>query len=226
MISEIKKITDIPVAVLTNSSTIIDKTVFNDLLKADLVMPSIDSLLSKTIKVINKPLAKFDMNKIVDGLAQFSKEYSGKLWLEILICKGINDSENDFAKFKDVVDKINPDATLINTVARPSMSGDVLPISKYKIDELKELIGETAIDIKQYSNDLVKNDISYSNSSSKEALVYSLLKIRSCHFDEICSSVSISSEQLTEVLERLKDESKIITNSFDNLIYYKIQEKR
>ena len=222
MITEIKKFTSIPIAVITNSSTITDKDVFNELLKADLVMPSIDSLIPAKIKLINRPMSKFDMNDVVEALSSFKKVYSGKLWLEILICKDVNDSRDDFLKFKNIVTQINPDVTLINTVARPSMSGNVHPVTDEKILELKKIIGATAKGIKPYlrkSKDEINN---VDNIHLKEALVYSLLKIRSCHFEEICSSVSLTKENLKKIIKNLENKSKINVFSFNGLDYYKI----
>ncbi len=224
MINEIKKMSDIPIAVITNSSTITDNSVFNDLLLADLVMPSIDAIEPNMVKKINNPLPKFSMNKIVEGLAKFNRVYKGKLWLEILVCKGINDKPSDFKKLKEVVDKIAPSVTLINTVARPSMSGSVSPISKDTISEIIEIIGETAKDIKPYSikSDNFEHNINSKSNESKEALVYSLLRIRSCHFDEICHSTSISSYKLKNILDQLNEQDQISTYLFENVIYYKI----
>lgn len=55
IINEIKKITEIPVAVLTNGSILFNETVQKDLNNADLIIPSLDAVNESQFELINRP---------------------------------------------------------------------------------------------------------------------------------------------------------------------------
>ncbi|MFO7828052.1 MAG: radical SAM protein, partial [Bacteroidales bacterium] len=76
---------DIPIAVLTNGSLLSDQKVRSELLKASLVLPSLDAANNKTFKKIDRPSKDLDINDYINGLIQFSNEFKGKIWLEIMI---------------------------------------------------------------------------------------------------------------------------------------------
>ncbi|MCJ7611540.1 MAG: radical SAM protein, partial [Candidatus Aminicenantes bacterium] len=92
MIREIKKITNVPVTVLTYSSFLTQPAVRRDLLAADLVVPSLDAASTLIFNRINRPHPSISLGRIIDGLVAFRKAYQGKIWLEIMLVKGVNDS--------------------------------------------------------------------------------------------------------------------------------------
>lgn len=68
MIREIKRITTIPVAVLTNSSLLAQESVQEDLLSADLVIPSLDAVTAETFQKINRPYTGIEISQVVKGI--------------------------------------------------------------------------------------------------------------------------------------------------------------
>ena len=52
---------------------------------------------------------------IITGLIQLRKEFKGKIWLEVMLVKGINDSFAQARKLKTIIQKINPDKIQLNT---------------------------------------------------------------------------------------------------------------
>lgn len=60
LISQIKELTSKPVAVITNGSLLYDKSVQNELSKADIVLPSLDAYDDNTFKKINRPHGKLN----------------------------------------------------------------------------------------------------------------------------------------------------------------------
>jgi GTP-binding protein len=109
-----------PICVITNGSLLYDKQVRKELLKADMVMPSLDGCDEKTFTAIDMPEKSLKFNMVVDGLIQFRREYKGEYWLEIMLIKGINDNKVSFLKFKKLVEAIKPDKVQINLPARPA----------------------------------------------------------------------------------------------------------
>ncbi len=141
IIDEIKKITTIPIAVITNSSLIHLKEVRDELAKADLVIPSLDAVSESIFKKIDIPHKDIKIENIIDGLIKFSKEYRGEIWLEILILDGYNDTIEEFEKFVEVVKKINPDKVQINSLDRAPAYSVARKANEDKLLKLKRLIG-------------------------------------------------------------------------------------
>ncbi len=118
IIAEIKKMTNTNVAVLTNSTLMNIKDVQNSLLQADLVVPSLDSVIEKTFKKIDLPHPSISVSNIVESLVEFREIYKGEIWLEILLLKNFNDTIEEFEAFKEAVLKIKPNRVQINMLDR------------------------------------------------------------------------------------------------------------
>ncbi len=217
IIDEIKKITDIPVAVITNSGTITDPSVFNDLLKADLVMPSLDAISKDIILKINKVNKEFCVEKTIEELSRFSKEFKGEMWLEILALKDVNDSDEEFKLLKEAVDKINPTIVQVHTVSRPSMAGKVTKVDEKRLKELSEIIGEKAMVVKKFSSFPNKR----SNITTSK-LLESLLKVRACSFNEILSATGASKKDLELLIEKGIKERRLLDFDFDGIKHFKL----
>jgi len=144
LIREIKKNTQVPVAVLTNSTLLSQKSVRNALSDADLVVPSLDAATQEIFNRINRPHSSLKIRQVIEGLKIFRQEFSGKIWLEILLVKGVNDSPAHIKKLKKVISEINPDKIQLNTVVRPPAEKFALPLSPRELEKIREFFGKTA----------------------------------------------------------------------------------
>ncbi|MBN2693486.1 radical SAM protein [bacterium] len=142
IIEQIKKMTNTKVAVLTNSTLMSIKDVQNSLLKADLVVPSLDSAVEKTFKKIDLPESSISVSKIIDSLVEFREIYSGEIWLEILLLKGFNDTIEEFEAFKKAVEKIKPNRVQINMLDRAPAYDIAQKASQESANLLKNILGE------------------------------------------------------------------------------------
>lgn len=140
IIDEIKKITNTKVAVLTNSSLIDDKNVQNELLKADLVVPSLDAVTETLFHQIDLPHKDIKIENIINGLIEFRKIYTGQIWLEVLVLKGFNDTEEEFNKIAQCVKLIKPDKVQINNLDRKP-SYDIAKKADFEtVEKLKKIL--------------------------------------------------------------------------------------
>mgnify|MGYP006276339225 FL=1 len=106
------------IALLTNSSLLWKKSVREDILEVDLIIPSLDAVSTKAFKKINKPEKSLIINKIIDGLLKLKNEFRGEIWLEIFIIPGINNNSQELKKFADLIKKIKPDKVQFNSLDR------------------------------------------------------------------------------------------------------------
>ena len=100
LIRQVKSLTTLPVAVITNGSLLRCQVRFK-LSPADAVLPSLDAGNIKLYRKINRPHPEARFNRLVDGLAAFRKEYQGKLWVEVMLVQGLNDTPDALAKLLD-----------------------------------------------------------------------------------------------------------------------------
>jgi wyosine [tRNA(Phe)-imidazoG37] synthetase (radical SAM superfamily) len=119
LIRQVKSLTDIPVAVITNGSLLHLEEVRQELLVADLVMPSFDAGSDPLYRRINRPWPGLSYQSLLAGLIAFRKEYRGRLWIEVMLMRGINDSEEALQDIAAALQRIQPDQIHINLPSRP-----------------------------------------------------------------------------------------------------------
>ncbi|MDD5512584.1 MAG: radical SAM protein [Candidatus Omnitrophica bacterium] len=142
LISEIKKITGIPVAVITNASLLTDEMVRQSILSADLIVPSLDAPSDTVLQKVNRPHAGITIEQIIDGLIQLKQQYRGKIWLEIMLVRGLNDDLRYIKKLKEIADRLDPDKIQLNSPVRTTTEPDVLPVDRKKLEKYCKMFGE------------------------------------------------------------------------------------
>lgn len=126
-IAKVKSLTDTPVAVLTNGSLLPDPQVREDLLGADLVVPSLDVATQDTFARMNRPVYGIKVEEIIEGIRLLAAEFSGETWLEILIVEGLNDGPEEVEALAAAAALIKPTRTQIGTVVRAPAESHVHP---------------------------------------------------------------------------------------------------
>ncbi len=89
IITAIKEITDIPVAVITNSTLLYRLDVKEDLKKADVLIPSMDAVTEDVLRKINRPHAELNIRNILAGLLDLKNWFKGEVRLEIMFMAGM-----------------------------------------------------------------------------------------------------------------------------------------
>ena len=142
LIRETKEIADMPIAVDTNGSLLYREDVRNDLSQADVVMPSLDAGTAETFRKINRPHRGIGFEAVVEGMEKFRQEYDGEIWLEVMLVKGINDSEKELEAIKSRLEKIGPDRIYINVPIRPPAESWAVPPDKDTIALAYTILGD------------------------------------------------------------------------------------
>jgi len=142
LITKIKGVTSIPVAVITNASLLNIAQVRQALLEVDLIVPSLDAVSIEIFKQMNRPHPDIKLEHIIEGLADLRKEFPGKIWLEVMIVRGINDGLGQIRKLKEIIVRINPDKIQINSPVRTTVEENIFPADKRKLNKIKEILGD------------------------------------------------------------------------------------
>lgn len=132
VIKEIRKIRKEPIAVLTNSSLMDKKDVRKALALADFVAVKLDACSQELLKGINRPAPKIEFSDLLNGIKSFTKEYHGRLALQIMF---MEENKDKIAELAYLANYVKPDEIQINTPLRPC---DTRPLSKEDIFKIKE----------------------------------------------------------------------------------------
>ena len=220
LIHEVKKITSIPVAVLTNGTLLFQEDVQRDLIEADVVLPSLDAASQDVFKRVNRPHHSLRIEPVMDGLRRFRKLFKGLLWLEIMFIKGYNNDMQELSRMKKAISEIRPDKVYLNTVTRPPSEVYAKPLSPAEMIAIKDYLGGTCEVIAEFhkKQSLEVKDI--------EGSIIEMTKRRSLTVTDIADVLGISETNAESMLERLMAEGTVTEKQYGTKNYYIFSSKK
>ena len=216
LIDEIKKITDIPVAVITNSTLLTDKTTRTACLKADLVVPSLDAADQEIFEKINRPASNINIKEIIEALRLFKLQFKGKFWLEIFFIESINTSDQHIAQLKKAIDIIKPDKIQLNTAVRPTADQGINPMTYEKLKAIADKLGDNAQVVASFPPSEMGEKIQTTADT-----VLSMLKRRPCSLQDICQSLAIHPNEALKYIGHFQQTKQISSEEKNTVIFYK-----
>jgi wyosine [tRNA(Phe)-imidazoG37] synthetase (radical SAM superfamily) len=111
---------------------------------ADAVLPTLDAGTAELYHKINRPHPDITFERLVDGLVAFRKEYLGKLWVEVMLVRGLNDSTQALEDIAKVLQRVKPDAVHINLPTRPPCETWVQPPDEESLMRAISILGNIA----------------------------------------------------------------------------------
>jgi len=218
VIEGIKAITSIPVAVITNGSLLYEEEVRQDLLRADLVLPSLDAVSPEVFRKINRPRKGFSVDKVIEGLVEFRNVYKGQIWLEILFCKDVNDDKEELFGMRKAIDRIRPDRIHLNTVVRPPSEKWAIPLNQKEMEEMRVFFGEKASIISEFD----RHPPAVAERDIKEEILR-ILKRRPLSLTDLSKGMGIRENEIEKYIQPLVSEGKIHARIFGDSTYYEIK---
>jgi wyosine [tRNA(Phe)-imidazoG37] synthetase (radical SAM superfamily) len=216
MIREIKKMTDTPVAVLTNSSLLYLKEVRSELSTADVIKCTLDAADDKYLKRINQPAEGVTAKRIIEGIGLLGEEHKGEIYIEIMLVKGINDAEENYRALNRVLKSLRANKIQINTVVRPPAFGFAKPLSEEELEFAKKIIGNSAEVIKPFSR---KTNKAY-RKDLEEAIINSI-KIRPQTIKDLEEGLGVHRDEILKYIELLEKENRVIEIMLQGRKFYK-----
>jgi wyosine [tRNA(Phe)-imidazoG37] synthetase (radical SAM superfamily) len=141
IIHSIKKMTDVPVVVLTNGTLLHRSDVRRDLREADVVVPNLDAATPGIFSRVNRPDKALRLDRMLEGLAAFRREFKGEIWLEVMLVAGINDSPAHIRKLRKIIDAVGADKVQLNTVVRPPAERAARPLGERRMKAIGKALG-------------------------------------------------------------------------------------
>jgi len=144
LIAETKKLTTVPVAVITNGSLLYLPEVREELLFADALLPSLNAGSEALHNRIDQPASGLTFQQHVEGLIAFRQEYKGRLWIEVMLLGGINDSDEALHDLASVLKQINPDMVHLVLPTRPAPEQQVQLPTPERLERAIAILSEIA----------------------------------------------------------------------------------
>ena len=144
LIRRVKASVAVPVAVITNGSLLYRKDVRQDIEASDLVIASLDAGDERTFWAINRPHGTQDFRSYVRGLADFRSEFTGKVWVETMLVRDTNDSDESLERIKDILHEIKPDGVHVLTPIRPPAESWVRSPAESVVNKARQVIENAA----------------------------------------------------------------------------------
>jgi len=220
LIDQIKEMTDIPVAVITNGTLLNDHQVREDISRADAVMPSLDAADDDTFRAINCPHASLTFKSLVDGLVAFRNEYKGQIWLEVFFCDGVNTSDEQIEKIGRVIAGISPDKVQLNTAVRPTADKMAKAVSQEKLSAIAAKIGFGCEIIAGFPKTAVQE-----SGNADTDKIADMLKRRPCSIKGMSQSLNVSSSSVEQAVALLESKGLVETEQKGGIVFYVLKQQ-
>ena len=208
------------IALLTNATLLFDPTVRSNLLPLDLIVPSIDAVSFEIFQKINKPHPILKMDKMLDGLIQFRKDYKGMFWIEIFIVPGLNDSVDEITKIKEVCLKLSPDKIQLNTLDRPCQTKWVRPAFFESLLEIQNLLQPLPVEIISFPQKINNNaNRSLFGDQTSDDIV-AILKRRPSTVEDLSLTLNMKIVHVHKSLKTLEENGLIEHKSENRGTFY------
>lgn len=137
------------VSVLSNATMAFKPDVRDALLKVDNNILKLDTVDPDFIQLVDRPVGKFDVNKIIDDLAAFH----GKVIVQTMFLKGKYqgrdvDNTGDYyvTPWLKALEKIKPEAVMVYTIDRETPAHELLKATPGELDAIVARIKALGID--------------------------------------------------------------------------------
>jgi wyosine [tRNA(Phe)-imidazoG37] synthetase (radical SAM superfamily) len=215
LIREFKRLTSIPVAVLTNGSLLWQADVQDDLLDADLVIPSLDAPDKGLFRHVNRPHPDLAFDQVVEGLVRFRDRFRGKIWLEVFLLSGITGIAGEVKKIAELARTVRPDLVQLMTATRPAPMDFVEPVSTEEMQGFARLF-EVPVDAVPAVSSIARDVLS---KAGREEILR-LLERRPCTVEDIALGLGIPPAEAEKYVADLDAHGQIKSKRSNGAIYY------
>ncbi|MCD4746828.1 MAG: radical SAM protein, partial [Bacteroidales bacterium] len=216
------KKTNIPVAVLTNGTLFYQKQVRTELLSADVVLPSLDAASDLSFRKINRPFHKLNIQEYIQSLQDFRNEYKGKIWLEVLIIPGYNNSKTELKLLKEALIKIRPDSIQLNTLDRPGAISDIRAATKIELQQIADYWNLDNVEI--IASAPQRKDIKSYREDIETAILETIYR-RPCTLNDLAKILGTHINEINKYLDVLEADDKIESVRQERGLFYQIKHK-
>jgi len=216
LIPALRRLTSLPLALLTNGSLLSEPSVRAAFASVDLLLPSLDAATPEAFARLNRPHPDLRLEAVVAGLRDLRREATGEMWLEIMLVPGYNDSPAELAALAEAVQSIDPHRVHLNTPVRPAPAGHVKPLPRAALEKAREFLGPRAEIIASPP----PSALSATPVLETEALLR-LLRRRPCTVADLAAASGLSPPEVLKHLDLLLRAGQVDSTSQGRSLFYR-----
>lgn len=174
VVQQIKKLTDKPIVVLTNATTLNDERVLKELCEADKIFCKLDAADEQTFRMINRPVAGISLQSVINGIKKLRREYSGHLAIQVMLQRIVRQHLDQLAKA--LID-IQPDEVQLNFPSRPIPRGWFIEArgnyerAPFPAIQPKAITSDEILEIESYLRKATGLNFAFAPSAKRASLV-------------------------------------------------------
>ena len=142
----------VKIAIITNSSLLFREDVRRDLWESDLVSLKVDSVREESWRKINRPHRALSLNKVMEGMREFSSEYSGRLLTETMVIGNFKYKEKEIEEISHFIGELDPEVAYLSLPVRPPSEKRVTLPTSETLNKFKE--ARSSLNYKVLSEDV------------------------------------------------------------------------
>jgi wyosine [tRNA(Phe)-imidazoG37] synthetase (radical SAM superfamily) len=212
----------VPLAVITNSTTLWRDDVRQALGFAHVILPTLTTVDEDTFTRIHVPLPGITAALCAQGIRRLRREVTAQIWLEVLLLRGINDGECGLSLLADAIRQIDPHKVQITTLSRPGRMSELVALSH---DEL-----ERALSILAQSGVPTEAAVSYSSTAPTAAIseeqiaqTGAMLRLRWVSLADLARQMGMEIAVLESKLAEWFGDEKLEKREQDGIIFLRLQ---
>lgn len=213
------------ICLITNSLTLTDEAFFKELVNGgtsdiDLIIPSLDAVSQPVFKKINQPAANYHIDNITEKLIEFSHKFSGKIWLEIFVLPGVNDSDEELNLFKQILPKIKAEKVQLNCLDRPAPYDWVKKATESEMNRFYNELTSAGIECKIVGK--VKHDDYVSENVDPITTIIELISRRPGTIEDICGSLNCDKQTAEKYLSEIAQKYELQKEEQSRGTFYRV----
>jgi wyosine [tRNA(Phe)-imidazoG37] synthetase (radical SAM superfamily) len=141
------------VAVVTNGSLLWHPQVRAELIAADWVSVKVDTVREATWRRLNRPYRRLRLARVLDGMWEFARWYTGTLTTETMLVAGVNDGDDEVAATAEYVRTLHPSSAYLLLPLRPPAEPWVQLPNQDTIARACTIMRETSVHVRCLTSD-------------------------------------------------------------------------
>lgn len=220
LIDGVRRITSIPVAVITNGALLCDAAVRDALARADVVLTSFNAPTEELFRRINRPVPGITFELFKQGLMAFARmPRRGQLWVEMMLIQGINDAPSVLEQTRRILQDVHPDRILVDTPIRPPAEAYARPVTPEALERAEQALGGAApsgFEFGTFSIPVGEDPV--------EALV-EICKRHPMRLDQVTRLLDAAGVQAAPVLRSLRADPRFVIEEYDGAEFFLVREE-
>ncbi len=215
----VRENSSIPALLLTNGTMLYLPEVREGASHASIVKTSLSAWDEASYALVNRPHPELRFDLLVEGEKAFRADYTGKLFLEVFLIKGMNARPEEVKKIAALAKEIAPDRVQLNTAVRPPAEKYAVPLTREEMEGLAELFKPKAEIIAEFK---ARHG---SHFEANQDAILAMLKRRPCTAEQIAEVFGMHLNELSKYLGKLTANQQVLLEQKNGLTYYTVPSR-